>query len=680
MNKLYFDIEGRSVVDLRRVGPWRYASHPDTQVTFVGYAINAEPVRIWRASAGAPVPEVFHEATRDPSWRKLSHNVQFDRTVEQLTLGPRVGWPLAPLERYRCTMARALAAALPGALEKVAAALDLPLQKDMAGAKLMKQLARPRQFDTDGKPIWIEDEERLERLQQYLIRDVELVRILDARLPPLSDAEQELWELDATINARGFYIAIELAKVARELSQYERAAIDAEISTLTGGKITSAGQVARITAYVRERGHQLAGLTKRSVSAVLAHEPEADVRQLLELRREGSRASVYKLDTLLAAVDDDRRLRGTLRYHGGAPGRWSGRGFQPQNLKRPEGEDITDAVEAVLTGDLDTVRTLGAPLDVIGDTMRSMICAAPGHRLIAGDFSSVEARVLSWYAGETWKLDTFRQYDVTQDSALDVYLIAAARVLRRSVTPDDEAGRQTGKTCELAFGFGGALGAWRKFDPDQHSDQEVKGYVQRWRQAHPATIRFWRRLESAIKVAIRTGKRGTLGRLAFEFEDGTLRIVLPNSRRIHYPQARLGPGKFAGTTQVTFKDNARGGWVDTRAWYGVFVENVVQATARDLLATAMQRLERAGYPVILTVHDEIVCEIAEGFGSTDEFHQLMIEPPSWAENLPIAAKVRTGQRYSKQAKPAGAPVPEAATAAPEIDPESELARNCVDDF
>jgi DNA polymerase len=623
MNKLYFDIEGRGVVDLRRVGPWRYANHPNTEVTFVGYAINAEPVQIWRMSAGAAVPEVFHEAARDSSWRKVSHNVQFDRTVEQLMLGPRVGWPLAPLERYRCTMARALAAALPGALEKVAAALDLPLQKDVAGAKLMKQLARPRQFDAAGKPVWIEDEERLERLRQYLVTDVELVRILDTRLPPLSDDEQELWQLDATINARGFYIAVELAKAARELSQHERAAIDAEISALTGGKITSAGQVARITTYVRERGHQLAGLTKRSVSAVLAHEPEADVRRPLELRREGSRASVYKLDTLLAAVDDDGRLRGTLRYHGGAPGRWSGRGFQPQNLKRPEGEDIADAVEAVLTGNLETVRRLGAPLDVIGDTMRSMICAAPGHKLIAGDFSSVEARVLNWYAGETWKLDTF--HDATQDPALDVYLIAAAQVLRRSVAPNDEVGRQTGKTCELAFGFGGALGAWRKFDPDQHSDREVESYVQRWRQAHPATTRFWRRLESAIKVTIRTGHRGTLGR----FENGTLRIVLPNGRRVHYP-ARLGPGKFAGTTQVTFKDNALGGWIDTRAWYGIFVENVVQATARDLLAAAMQRLERAGYPVILTVHDEIVCEVPEDFGTVEEFHRLMIEPPAWA--------------------------------------------------
>src|SRR5262249_3148475 len=187
---------------------------------------------------------------------------------------------------------------------------------------------------------------------------------------------------------------------------------------------------------------------------------------------------------------------------------------------------------------------------------------------------------------------------------------------------------------------------------------EVKSYVQRWRQAHPATTRFWRRLESAIKRTVRTGERGTLGRLAFEMADGTLRIVLPSGRRIYYPQAHLVPGKFAGTTQVSFKDNARGGWFDNRAWYGVFVENVVQATARDLLAAAMQRLERAGYPVVLTVHDEIVCEVPEGFGDIDEFHRLMIEPPPWVEGLPIAAKVRTGQHYSKSPKTAPSPKPE----------------------
>jgi hypothetical protein len=517
-------------------------------------------------------------------------------------------------------------------------------------------------------------------LHRYCIRDVEAERGLFHALPPLSIDEQMLWMLDAEINARGFYVDVELTKNARELVRREQTAINAEIATLTGGAITTAGQVAKITEFVRERGHQLTRLTKRSVAAVLARgEPVEDVRRLLELRREGARASVRKLDALLAAVDADGRVRGTLRYHGASTGRWSGRGFQPQNLKRPETEDVTSAVTAVLAGDLDGVRELGSPLAVVGDVMRSMICAAPGHMLVAGDFSAIESRVLAWFAGEAWKLNGYREFDRTADPTLEPYCVTASRILRRAVTPDDEAGRAIGKTADLALGFGGALGAWRRFDPDgDHSDEEVAGFVQRWRQAHPATTRFWRLLESAAKRAVRTGERGTLGNLAFEFERGTLHIVLPSGRRISYPQARLAPGKFNGTTRIVFKDNARGGWSDKEdAWHGVFVENLVQGTARDLLAAAMRRLEAARYPIVLHIHDEIIVEVPTDRADADEFHRLTIEPPSWAAGLPIAAKVRVGDRYSKsKSEPRSeAPTPETSTANADTDEKIY-----VDDF
>jgi DNA polymerase len=581
-------------------------------------------------------------------------------------LGPRHGWPLVPLARQRCTMAMALAAALPGALENAAATLDLSYRKDQAGARLMRQMTRPRHFDANtGEPAWIEDAERLERLYAYCAHDVDVMRALYARLPPLSADEQALWALDGEINQRGFYVDVELAKAARELVCREQAAINAKIAALTGGEITTVGQVAKIAAFVRGHGHQLAGLTKRSVSAVLARgQPDENVRRVLELRREGAHASVHKLDALLASVNDDGRLRGTLRYHGASTGRWSGRGFQPQNLKKSESEDVTGAVAAVLAGDLDGVRELGSPLGIVGDIMRSIICAAPGHLLIAGDFSAIESRILAWLAGEAWKLDGYRAFDRTANPELEPYCVTASRILRRTVTPDDEVGRQVGKTADLALGFGGAFGAWRRFDADGHSDQEVRGFVERWRQAHPATVRFWRRLEGASKRAVRTGERGTLGNFTFEFESGTLRIVLPSGRRICYPQARLVPGKFAGTMQVAFKDNARGGWNDVTAWHGTLVENVVQGIARDLLAAAMRRVERAGFPVVLHVHDEIVCEVPADRGDAAEFHRLMVEPPSWAAGLPIAAKVRVGERYSKsKTKPQSeASAPEAATA------------------
>jgi DNA polymerase len=299
---------------------------------------------------------------------------------------------------------------------------------------------------------------------------------------------------------------------------------------------------------------------------------------------------------------------------------------------------------------------LGAPLSIVGDTMRAMIRAAPGHLLVAGDFSAIESRVLAWLAGEAWKLDGYRAFDRTADPTLEPYCVTASRILQRTVTPDDEAGRFIGKTADLALGFGGALGAWRKFDPDGHSDQDVNRFVQRWRQSHPATTRFWRRLESAVKRTVRTGERGALGNLAFEFKDWTLRIVLPSGRRVSYPQARLVPGKFAGTTQVAFKDNARGGWTEVTAWHGTFVENAVQATARDLLAAAMLRVEAAGFPIVLHVHDELVAEVPADRADTAEFQRLMTEAPRWAAGLAIAAKVRVGERFSKaEAKPQNRP-------------------------
>jgi DNA polymerase len=283
---------------------------------------------------------------------------------------------------------------------------------------------------------------------------------------------------------------------------------------------------------------------------------------------------------------------------------------------------------------------------------------------------------LSWYADEQWKLSAFRDFDRTGDPALDPYLSAAARILKRRVDPEDEIGRHLGKTCELSFGFGGGLGAWRNFDDsDTHSDADVERYKNAWRRAHPATTQFWRRLEGGIKKAIRTGQRGTLGQLVFELEDGTFFITLPSGRRrLAYPGAHLVPGKFDGTTDVAFMDNAHGGWAEKRAWFGVFVENVVSGTARDLLAAALKRIDATGFEIVLHVHDEIVAEVPEDFRDVEAFRRLMVELPDWAGGLPVAAKVRIGKRYSKSKLQTVAPVREMRA----LDLEEE--REFVDDF
>jgi hypothetical protein len=452
----------------------------------------------------------------------------------------------------------------------------------------------------------------------------------------------------------------------RKIVTAEQAAIDAEITEITGGEITSINQVAKLSQYIEARGHTVAaGLTKRSVSAMLEHKPADDVRRLLELRQQGAHAAARKLESLIAGIDADHRLRGTLRYHGASTGRWSGSRFQPQNLKKAQTKDIDAALAAVRAGDLQSIRAIGPPLAIVGDLSRSMICAAPGHVLYGADFSAIESRVLAWLAGEKWKLDIYRRFDAIDDPKLEPYCVTATRILKRTVTPEDEAGRAIGKTADLAYGFGGGLGAWRRFDrSNTYTDAQIETFKTEWRTSHAATVKFWHGLEGALRRALRDqGRVIVFNSLAAEYADGNnLYLMLPAGRRLTYPEAHLEPGKF-DTPQIVYKDNARGGWTDQRGWFGTFTENVVQAVARDLLAAALVRLEAAGYPVVLHCHDEAVCEVPEGFGSLDEFLHLMTTLPDWAAGLPLAAKAWKRINYAKP-QPTPSDAAESAAAKP----------------
>jgi RecA-family ATPase len=657
MPVIFFDIETRSPVSLKTAGVFRYAADDATEALCVGFAIDDAAPEIWLP--GQPIPPAFTAAAGDPAWTVVAHNHEFERAIVTRLLAPRFNWPLIPIAQQACTMVMARAAGLPGALEKVAAALGLPHQKDAAGAALMKQMAsprRPRKGEDPAGIYWIDSPEQRQRLAEYCMQDVEVERELFQRLPPLPSGEQRLFALDALVNERGFHVDVDLANAARAIAQLEAAAIDAQIAELTGGEIAGVHQTARILDYARSNGHNLTALGKRNVSAALAHKPDDDVGRLLTLRQEGAKSSTAKFDSLLAGVDADGRMRGCLKFFGSSTGRWSGARFQPQNLPRPAG-DVDAAVAAVLSGDMDQVRKLGAPLAVASDVLRSIVTAAPGHKLIGGDFSAVESRVLSWLAGEQWKLDAYRQFDSTGDPALEPYCAIASKILKRQVTPDDEAGRATGKVADLAFGFGGGRGAFRKFDSsDTHSDAEVERFKTEYRRAHAATTRLWYALGDATIAAVGRGRSTTVGRLAVSFEDGMLYITLPSGRRLSYPRARLGPGKFENSTAVYFHDNARGAWSEVDSWFGIFVENVTQAVARDLLAAAMLRLEANNFRVCLHIHDEIISEVPDTFGSQAEFLRIMLERPDWAQDLPLAAKTWSGERYGKS-KPIEAATP-----------------------
>jgi DNA polymerase bacteriophage-type len=665
MPVLHRDIETRSVVDLGKAGAWRYAADSSTSVRVFGYAVDDGPKELWKP--GMPIPAPYIEAANDPSWTVVAHNDQFETAIEALVLGPRFDWPQIPLRQHVCTMARARALAYPGSLEGAARAAGIALRKDVEGHAAMLRLSKPRKpRKGEDRTIihWHESESDLLLLDRYVIGDVELERQLFRVLPPLIDSEQKIWVLDQIINRRGFHTDVALAIAVQDIVKAERVAIKEAITDLTKGRITSPNQRDRILAFLQERGHQIQSLQKRAVASLLAGSPNDEVRQLLERRRDGSKTAAHKFKALLASVDEDGRIRGTLNYHGCGPGRWSGKGFQPQNLaKRIETKDIDAAVEAILARDIGRVRELGAPITVAGDVSRAAIIARAGHVLMGADFSAVESRALAHLAGETWKVEAYRKFDETGDPRLEMYCVLASRALGREVTPVDEEGRDFGKTNDLAFGYSGSVGAWRKFDPsDKYADEEVLGFARRFREEHPATVRLWNALEKAAKLAVlHPDARFELSnKVAFEMEGKHLFMELPSGRRICYPEARIGPGKYEDTTQVHFKDNARGGWTDVSAWRGSFTENLVQAFCRDLLAAAMLRLESVGtYKPILHVHDEIICEIPEGSGSEEEFLRLMTELPEWAAGMPLAAKAWTRKRFAKTKKPA-APASETA--------------------
>jgi DNA polymerase len=655
---LYRDYESRGVLKLEDVGAWKYAADSRTEILCCAYTVDDGRVKLWLP--GDPPPSEFYEAAapQNTNWEVAAHNAQFEIALEHHILCRKYSFPKIPLSRQRCTMAMALAYSLPPKLELAGDALDLVHRKDKAGQRLMLMLAKPRRSHKDEDPqalLWFDDEERLQRLYEYAKQDIEVERELYQCLQPLSAEELAIWQLDLRINARGFHVDRKLAEAARAIAQAAAPELDAELAKITNGAVTTINQVARLKSWLAQQNCVVDSLDKDAIEKLLNGEDlPIPVRRVLELRQGGAQAAAKKISALLARCGCGDRIRGAFRYHGASTGRWTGNGMQPQNLKHPATEDIGAAIAAVSAGDYTHVRKLYAkPLKVVGDLSRSLIQAAPGKKFIVGDFSSIESRVLARIADEDWKLDCYRRFDATYDARDEPYCITACKIFR---VPDgsfttDSPERKVGKTCDLAFGYQGGLNAWRKFEPDRFTDAEVEQFKLEWRAAHPNIKKFWYAIDRATWEAVRNRDQVIrCGRLLLKCSGAYLFIKLPSSRKLVYPYPRIEIEDLQHEV-VVFKDASAGQWRDCRngngAYGGLWTENIVSGIARDLLAAAMQRLERAGYRIVLHVHHEIVAEVDESFGSTEEFTRLMVASPAWALGLPIAAKAWTGQRFSK---------------------------------
>jgi DNA polymerase len=642
MPVLFHDFETRSTLDLEDVGAWRYACDPTTEALCCAYAADDGPIQLW--TPADPVPPEFVEAARNPAWVSSAFNDHFERLITQHIMAPRHGWPLIPLARRRCSQAATLALALPAKLKVVAQVLNLDHQKDEAGRNVMLRLTRgknPRAGD-------------LEKLYAYCKQDVAVERALHHCIAALSPNEQVLWALDAMINARGIHIDGALLDAAIKIAEAAVNKINTELRTTTEGAVETVHQTARLISWLAGQDCSVTDVQKGTLKRALTRENLSPaVRRVMELRLDGAHAAVAKLRTMRAWRNGDGRARGVFRFHGASTGRWTSFGIQLQNLKRPLTKDMDQAIEAVSTGDLEHLRQrYPQPMSVVGDITRALICAAGGHRLIAADFSGIESRVTAWISGQQSKLNQWAKFDRTGDPKDEPYFI-----LGKQVGQQDETARIIGKTADLAFGYMGGVGAWKKLAPedDTATDAEIKQRQQAWRRAHAQTVKFWGRMNrAAIQTVRKPGSVMKCGRVTFACDDTFLYMQLPSGRMLAYPFPKLKTAE-RGDLAVVFMDNAGGKWTECRhghgAYGGTWIENAVQAVARDLFAAAMPRLEAAGYPIVLHVHDEIVAEVPDGFGSEEEFLRILTTAPAWADGLPIAAKVRTGPRFCKLNKP-----------------------------
>lgn len=494
---------------------------------------------------------------------------------------------------------------------------------------------------------------RLEKLYQYCRTDVEAERLAETKLYPLSPSERQVYLLDQTINDRGISVDLETTRMALELVEKAGGRLNERIAKITNGLVTTINQRDKMIQWFGMQGSHFTSLDKQGiVNALKDTSLPPQVREVLEIRQIGAKSSTKKLQAILNMADSEGRIHGNLLYHGASTGRFSGKGVQLQNLPRPEIlKEPEDAIPYIKKGDIDLIEMCFGPVQTVAaDVIRSLVMAAEGKVLYAADFAAIEARVLAWLAGQQDLVDQFANGD-------DIYCNFASIIYGRPINKkDDPRSRQLGKASVLGLGY--AMGA-SKFALTCAKDQifleeeEYKRVVKLYRDTYSLIPKFWYALERAAMRAISNPNSVvTLRNMKFRMRDGNLRLLLPSGRALNYPEARVCKvktpwGEMKNGVQVMAVNSLTRKWEQTTISPGTFTENVVQAVSRDLMISSMFRLEEHNYPVLLTVHDEVVSEVDEGYGSVAEYEALVAATPDWAAGLPVKAEGWSGKRYRK---------------------------------
>ena len=565
-------------------------------------------------------------------------NANFERTIWNTIMVSNYQWPRTKINQWRCTMAQASAMGLPRALGQAAAVLGVEEQKDKTGAALMLRMARPRKVNADGSYTWWNTKDKVDALVAYCRQDVRTELSVAEVLNAMPDSERRLYQLDQRINDRGVKLDVDLVHRVKSLAENASEHIDADIQRLTKGAVKAATNGMDLVAWLNSYGINTKSVDKQTVARLLTYDRlHPVIREVLILRQNGAKSSTAKYDAMLHAANFDGRMRGLLVYHGAATGRWSGRLVQPQNFPRPQKKqaELDEIIAKLQVGE--DVSEYGAGTVLASDLLRSMLIAEEGHRLMFADYSAIEARVLAWVAGQSDLVETFRKGgDVYKDMASAIYNVDVGNVT--------DSQRQVGKMAILGCGYG--MGGKRfaeqcatmgiKVDED-----EAKRIVSVYREKNNMIAQYWRDVENDFVETVKEA-----GRVR------TVPLPLPSGRSLTYHNPRIIQretpwGAMRDTAQVDTLNSVTRQWTSQIIWGGLLTENVVQATARDMMAVAMMALEMKGYPVILSVHDEIICEVPDGHGTLDEMIDVMTRVPAWADGCPINAEGKEGKRYRK---------------------------------
>ena len=658
MKHLSIDIETYSDQDITKTGLYRYAQSPAFEILLFAYSVDGAPVQVVDFTAGELLPQEILDALVDPTVIKHAYNAAF----EWYCIGTHFGmgeWRMLPwLQQWRCTMLHGLYCGYTAGLDATGRAMGLPQDKQKLG--IGKALIR--YFCTPCSPtksnggrtrnLPHHDPAKWDLFKTYNGQDVVTEMEIERRLSnfPVPDAVQAQWVTDQIINLRGVQVDTDMVQGAIALDQTAREQLITEATQLSG--LDNPNSVAQLTAWLEsETGETVADLRKTTVAEMLGGDLESPkARRMLQIRQELGKTSNKKYAAIDNAVCADGRVRGILQFYGAnRTGRWAGRIVQPQNLPRTyiPGELLPLARQLVEDRQMQALAwCFGSVQDTLSQLIRTALTAAPGNRLIDADFSAIEARMLAWLAGEGWRLEVFRTHGkIYEASASQMFNVPMERIKKGN---PEYALRQRGKVAELALGYGGSVGAMRQMDVghllDELPDEEVLEMVALWRQKSPAIVNFWYTCEAAAMETICSGRpveirNGTIGfALEQDAYNQFMTIRLPNGRKLYYASPSIGRNRF-GNESIVYRgmDQKTKKWSTLETYGGKLVENITQATARDCLAEAIDRLEAAGLPVVFHIHDEVVIDAAPQQGTLDDVIRIMAEPPWWAPDLPLNA-------------------------------------------